>query len=159
MSHFHRVEGAHSGPEALGILVPPGARTLVILRPRAIEVDLLPIRATLRDGLGSGFLDQDRAAALALAEQLGRMLEDGAAGGANMVGPIPAASGTGYWVQAEVGTLTLLACDRRPGRPYEARTFADLPSARAAAATLRRYLCPAPGSRQDLYFNVQSFGS
>src|SRR4051794_25531570 len=41
---FTRVEPRLAGPNALGILVPPGTKTLVIVRPRALERDLLPAR-------------------------------------------------------------------------------------------------------------------
>ena len=159
MSHFRRVDGAQAGPDALGILVPPGARTLVIVRPRALELDLLPIRATLRNGLGSGFCDLERAEAAAMARALGAALEDWAAGGAGCLGPIPAADGDGYWVQAEVGAFTLLACRRVPGQPYRAHVFAALDEARSSTASLRRVLCPAAGAVQELYFNTQSFAS
>ena len=42
MSAFRRVEAQHAGGNALGILVPPGARTVVILRARSLGWDLLP---------------------------------------------------------------------------------------------------------------------
>jgi hypothetical protein len=41
MSPLRRVFGERSGPTALGILVPPGRRTVLILRPRALAWDLL----------------------------------------------------------------------------------------------------------------------
>src|SRR5262249_46581990 len=157
MSHFRRVDGARAGPNALGILVAPGARTLVILRPRALEFDLLPIRASLRNGLGSGFLDLTRAEAAAMAQELGRVLEAWAAGGAGILAPIPATGGDGYWVQAEVGPFTLLACRRMPGKPYEAYVFTTLIEARTTASALHQVLCPAADAQQELYFNTQSF--
>src|SRR6185503_10907751 len=47
---FHKVDPKHASPHALGILVPHGAKTLVIVRPRALSWDLLPARW---DGDGS----------------------------------------------------------------------------------------------------------
>src|SRR5207302_3778230 len=41
MCPLRRVEDAHAGPHAVGILVPPGRRTVVIVRPRALIWDLL----------------------------------------------------------------------------------------------------------------------
>jgi hypothetical protein len=155
MSCFRRVDGAGAGPTALGILIAPGDRTLVILRPRALEYDLLPVRASLRDGLGSGFWEMDRAEAVTAANSLGHALEKWAAGGAGSLGPIPANTGDGYWVQAEVGEHTLLVCGRAAGRAYQAQVFTTLEDARAAAAALRRVLCPA--AAQELYFNTRNF--
>jgi hypothetical protein len=42
MPAFCRVDAQRAGPAALGILVPPGDKTLVVLRPRGLEWDLLP---------------------------------------------------------------------------------------------------------------------
>src|SRR5437016_1359250 len=44
MPAFRRVDPQRAGPTALGILVPLGSKTLVILRPRGLEWDLLPAR-------------------------------------------------------------------------------------------------------------------
>ncbi len=159
MSSFRRVDGARAGPNALGILVAPSARTLVVLRPRALEFDLLPIRATLRNGLGSGFLDLTRAEAIAVAQDLGRALEEGAAGTPVLLAPIPATGGDGYWVQAELSQYTLLACRRMLGQPYWAWVFPTLTEAHTAAAALQQVLCPAADAQQELYFNTQSFAS
>ncbi len=157
MSRFRRVDGAQAGPDALGILVAPGARTLVILRPRALDFDLLPVLATTRHGLGNGFCDLERAGAMAMARALAAALEDCAAGGTGCVGPIPDAEGDGYWVQAEIAAFTLLVCRREPGRSYRAHVFATLEEARTTAAALRRVLCPPPEAAQELYFNMQNF--
>ena len=48
MPAFRRVEPHQAGARALGILVPPGPKTVVILRPRGLDWDLLP-----RAGRGS----------------------------------------------------------------------------------------------------------
>ena len=44
MCPLRRVEDHRAGPSALGILVPPGRRTFLILRPRALSWDLLLLR-------------------------------------------------------------------------------------------------------------------
>ena len=69
MPAFRRVEGSQAGPSALGILVPPGARTLVILRPRALEWDLLPLQD--RD---EGFCEFDRETAAGIARGIQQAL-------------------------------------------------------------------------------------
>ncbi len=56
MGSFRRVEGEEAGPDALGILVPPGKRTFVILRPRlraAILHTLPPIAPTTISAIAS----------------------------------------------------------------------------------------------------------
>src|SRR5437763_9334172 len=41
---FSRIDAKQAGASALGILVPQGAKTLVVVRPRALACDLLPAR-------------------------------------------------------------------------------------------------------------------
>jgi hypothetical protein len=144
MGAFRRVEGELAGPSALGILVPPGRRTFVILRPRALPWDLLLLR-----GDGSALeLAHDEASAAAQA--LYRALREGAV--AVEPGPDPA----GWRVRARVGAFALLACPREPGRPYRPLLCPEAEAIRSAAA-LAAVLCPAPGAEQEVYFNVRFF--
>ena len=46
MAPFRHVEGNQAGPNALGILLPPGRRTLVVVRPRSLAWDLIPLNPT-----------------------------------------------------------------------------------------------------------------
>src|SRR5437867_4184696 len=83
---FTRVEPQHAGPSALGILVPPGTKTPVIVRPRALDWDLLPARW---DGDGKhppefSLFTRDEAANVA--RQLIKSLEASAERGVNPLG-------------------------------------------------------------------------
>src|SRR5436309_155874 len=46
MSLLRRVEGDTAGPAALGVLLPPGRQTFLILRPRVLPWDLLLLRSS-----------------------------------------------------------------------------------------------------------------
>src|SRR2546423_14410331 len=98
MSSFRRVDGAEAGPDALGILVPPGRRTLVILRPRALDYDLLPLQAAGGNGTAPGLADVDHKDAPGLSQRLFRALGARAHGGAG-----PAVGGGGRPGQGVLG--------------------------------------------------------
>ena len=70
MSPLRRVEAGRAGPGALGILVPPGRPTVLILRPRALPWDLLLVRAGEGGEAGTPFLHLERQEAEAAAEGL-----------------------------------------------------------------------------------------
>ena len=46
MSLLRRVTGEEAGPAALGVLLPPGRQTFLILRPRGLTWDMLLLRST-----------------------------------------------------------------------------------------------------------------
>jgi len=147
---FRRVESEQAGPAALGILVPPGRRTFVILRPRSLPWDLVLCRTlqppTFRD------LAHDEASACAQA--LYRGLRDWAAG--TEAGSLEAAEADGrFLVRLALGPYTLLACPRRPGQPYAPLSGTE-EEAWTAAAALRAVLHPQ--AEQELYFNLRFFG-
>jgi hypothetical protein len=154
MSAFRRVEGKEAGPAALGVLAPPGRRTHLILRPRALLWDLV----LLRPADASVFREMDRDEAVATAEELVRALEAWAAGAPGRVETASAPQGVGVWLYVHAGLFSLLLCPRTPGRPYEAERFADGDAARAAANDLAPILRPPPGAQQELYFNTRHFG-
>ena len=153
MSAFRRVEGREAGPAALGVLAPPGRRTFLILRPRALPWDLV----LLRPAHPSIFCEMDRDEAAAAAGEVARALEAWAAGGPGRVETAEAPQGPGVWVRVHAGTFALLLCPRAPGQPYQALRFADAESARAAAAVIAPVLHPPPGAQQELYFNTRHF--
>jgi hypothetical protein len=153
MGTFRRVEGDQAGPTALGILIPPSKRTFVILRPRSLTWDLV----LLRPGDELVFHDLAHDEASAAAQSLYRLLRDWAAGGPGDLEPTPHPRGTGFVVRARLGPLTLLACLRLPGQPYQPLICSDEESARASALALREVLCPGAGVEQELYFNVRFF--
>jgi len=154
MSPFRCVEGHDAGPAALGVLAPPGRRTFLILRPRALPWDLV----LLQPAHPSVFHEMDRDEAAAAARQLAAALEAWAAGGPGRVETADAPQGPGVWLRVHAGPFSLLLCPRAPGRPYEAQRFADGEAARAAADKLARFLSPPPGAGQELYFNTRHFG-
>ncbi len=154
MSAFRRVEGPEAGPAALGVLAPPGRRTYLILRPRALPWDLV----LLRPADASVFHEMDRDEATATAAELVRALEAWAGGEPGRVEAASAPRGLGLWLRVHAGPFSLLLCPRTPGRPYEAERFADDAAARAAADDLTAILRPTPGALQELYFNTRHFG-
>src|SRR5580765_5247185 len=80
---LHRVEPRHAGPNALGILVPQGTKTLVNVRPRSLEWDLLPARWDGDSGHAAEFCAFGRDEAAAVARRLARSLESALASGVN----------------------------------------------------------------------------
>jgi hypothetical protein len=153
MGSFHRVEDEQAGPTALGILVPPGRRTFVILRPRALAWDLLLVRSA-----ASGvFHDMSREEAAIAAQRLYRALQAWAAGGPGQVEVFAAPGGTGFQVRAVVAAATLVVCPRNPGQPYQPLVLPDADAAQAAAGALTAVLCPRDGAEQELYFNGRHF--
>jgi hypothetical protein len=151
MSAFRRVEGHRAGPRALGILVPPGQPTLVILRPRALEWDLIPVKF---QGMHSGFCQFDRDEAAAMARKIQRSLETSAASPAQVVAN-PGGDGFLVWVPAV--DLMWLVCPRLPGRPYEPLIFPSQEKGDDAVRRLAPFLWPALDAQQEYYFNTQNF--
>jgi hypothetical protein len=157
MPPFRRVEDRRAGPEALGILVPPGLRTVVILRPRPLRWDLLPLRGG--DGLPwpPAFCDFSRDEAAAVARKVQLALEQAAGGERSPLEAVASPAGRGYLVCCRPGEFRWLACPRLPGKPYEPAVFATRDEAAAAAAALARFLWPAADAQQEFYFNTQNF--
>jgi hypothetical protein len=153
MLPFRRVEDRRAGPAALGILIPPGLRTVVILRPRPLRWDLLPLRPA---GQGEGFCAFDRDEAAGVARRLQRALEEAAHGGNNPVVAAADASGR-FLVSCQSCGLRWVACLRTPGRPYSPAVFSTWSEATEAAAAIAGFLRPATGAQQELYFNTQNF--
>lgn len=157
MSPFRCLDGSAAGPNALGILVPPARRTMVILRPRALAHDLLPVRSPGGNGAGSVFQEMDHAVAAKASQELFAALEAWAQGGSGQVQPVPTSGGEGFVVEARVGAFVLLACPRHPGEAYHPAVFPTIEQAQELATRLTGFLCPAPGTVQELYFNTRSF--
>jgi hypothetical protein len=155
---LRRVEARQAGPGALGILLPPGARTVLILRPRPVPWDLLLVRAGEGGEAGTPFLHLEPEEGRAMAEGLLRALERWAAGGPGRVEAAFAPDGAGYWVQAEVGAFPLIACERRPGQPYRPAAFATTEEAEGAAAAIAAALRPADRNGLEVYLNTRHFG-
>lgn len=152
MARFCRVPGDQAGPEALGILVPPGRRTLVILRPRSLDWDLLPLRPGANATTRNPFWETDLAHANTVAEKLAHALEQGD------VAAVPAqAVEAEYFVGVEVGALPFLACLRQPGQPYQPLAFSSQEVADAAGQRLAEILNPEADAERELYLNTRNF--
>jgi hypothetical protein len=151
-----RVEANRAGPAALGILLPPGPRTVLILRPRALPWDLLLVRGGAGGETGTPFLHLQRDEGPAMADGLLRALERWGAGGPGRVEAVFAPDGAGYWVQADIGAFPLIACERRPGQPYRPVAFDTPAGAEAAAAALAAAACPRDMA-VEVYLNTRHF--
>ncbi|HZT79301.1 MAG TPA: hypothetical protein VFA26_03715 [Gemmataceae bacterium] len=158
MSTLRRVFADRAGPSAVGILVPPGRRTLLIVRPRGLPWDLLLVHPADGAVFHTTFRDLDRAEAESAAAGLCAALEAWAGGGPGQVEVVAEAGGQGWCVCAEVGPFPLIACRREPGRPYRPERFATQPAAEAAAAQVAGALRPPPGACREVYFNTNKFG-
>jgi hypothetical protein len=148
MCPLRRVDDDRAGPAALGILVPPGGRTFLILRPRSLSWDLLLLRAN-EDKV---FRDMNRDEAQVVSAALFRALGRGA-----QVEAIASPDGPGYWLRARIGAYGLLACPRLPGQPYQPLDFPNPQAAHAAAEQTAAVLCPPPDVEQECYFNTRHF--
>lgn len=153
MCPLRRVEDHRAGPSALGILVPPGRRTFLILRPRALCWDLL----LLQPDSANVFHEIPHAEADRLAHDLLRALRDWSNGASGRVEEVARPDGSGFWVRVCVGPFALLTCDRQPGRAYQPMTFTDAESALSAAAQLRGILRPHTNCDQEVYLNTHHF--
>jgi hypothetical protein len=157
MSPFQHVEASQASRSALGILMPPGPRTLVILRPRSLDWDLVIVRPDGEPNPRTLFWEITRDEGAELVTELRGNLEEWAHGGLGRVEPVPAPGGVGYHVRVGVGRFVLLTCGRVPGVPYKPAVFDSVSQALTAAERIAAVLCPAPNSRQEIYFNTDNF--
>ena len=148
---LRRVEGDRAGPDALGILLPPGERTVLIVRPRALCWDLLLVRGLA----GTAFRELGRHEAAGVAQAFFVALEEWNRGGPGHVAAVAASEGDGFLVWADVGDFALVACERLPGQPYRPAVLhaADAPR---AVDLITAALHPAAGQR-EVYFNTRHF--
>src|SRR5262245_43787754 len=129
---FRRVDAARAGPAALGILVPPGTRTLLILRPRTLDWDLLPLAED-----GEGFRLFGREEAAVLARRVPEALEQAAQAGNDPFFVRIRATGDGCELGVHLLELSWLVCRRVSGRPYVPLRFPSPTEAEDAAELLR----------------------
>ncbi len=154
---FRRVEARGAGPQALGILVPPGGRTLVILRPRSLPWDLLPARWDGDAGRAPEFCPFERNEAAGVARRLQQALERGVASGVNPVQTSGDVEGQQFQVWVRTDEFVWLVCRRAPGEAYRPLVFASRTEAEHVAERLVPIMWPAPGALQEIYFNTQQF--
>lgn len=151
MPALRLVPDDRAGPSAVGLLVPPGTKTILIVRPRSLGWDLVLTRSAANPAIREMNQDEGREAARALFDALVQWSQDGAGQTA------PAASEVGCLVWIDVGDFSLVACERRPGQPYRPQVFAAEEDARRAAAAIAAVLHPPAGAEQEVYFNIRHF--
>ncbi len=157
MAPFRRVESRQAGPQALGILVPHGLRTLVILRPRGLPWDLLPARW---DGDGERppeFCTFTRDEAAGVARRLQKALVQAVASGDNPLHTVADPHGVTHQVWLRTDDLVWIVCHRALGRAYAPAVFADCDEARRHAEQLMPIFWPSADAEQEYYFNTQHF--
>ncbi len=165
MCPLRRVEDREAGPAALGVLLPPGRQTFLILRPRALPCDLLLLRTP---GVPA-FCQLEAIAAPGMAQKVYRALEQRTAVEVLtfFLHPPPAGGSetlshpedAGVWLQIQIGPHALVVCRRQAGQPYQPQFFADPASAQALGSRLAGILCPPGDFEQEVYFNDRHFTS
>lgn len=153
MAALRRVADDRAGPEAVGILLPPGTRTVLIVRPRALEWDLL-----LVDGVaGATFRELTREEAPGVADEFYRALERWIRGGPGTVQAVACTDQPGYQLWLDIEDYAMVACSRVPGQPYRPLVIADEHSARIAAARIAVALRPSANGEREVYCNTRHF--
>ncbi len=155
MAAFRRVTDRLAGPRALGILVPPGLRTSVILRPRALDWDLLPFETGDRSGFKPGWTQLGREEAARLARRLQLALEETAASNDSSATLLVVPDG--FLVCLKALDLRWVVCPRVSGKPYQPLVFPSREEALRALQRLLSFVCPAADADQEYYFNTQNF--
>ena len=150
---FQRVEPQHGGAAALAVLIPHGAKTLVILRPRAWAFDLLPAR--WEHGRVPEFCDFTRDEAAHVARRLIAALE-AAAGGDNPVQTFGAADRECFQIWLRAADFVWIACRRAPGQAYQPLILSTRHEAIALAEQLTAFVWPQGDTHQQYYFNTQN---
>jgi hypothetical protein len=148
MCPFRRVEDREAGPSALGLLLPPGRQTFLILRPRSLACDLVLLETP--DSATLAALEALKAPGIA--QKLYRALEQ-----AFSVETTAHAEGLGFRLHVRIGPFALVVCTRRPGQPYQPQVFPDSQAAQAFGQGLAVILCPPADVDQEIYFNVRHF--
>jgi hypothetical protein len=152
---LRRVDSRSASVTALGILVPPGSRTIVVVRPRGMVWDLLPVRWDGAPTSPPAFVSFGREEAAQIARRLGKSLEDRDRDGLCPLETLGRETSFQVWLRDV--DFNWLLCQRVPGEAYRPLVFATLPEAQAAAGLLAPLLTPGPQRIQDYYFNTQSF--
>ena len=152
-----RVDPKHAGPQSLGILVPQGTKTLVIVRPRALPWYLLPARW---DGDGTHppqFCVFTRDEAAGAARRLVKTLEAAVERGENPVQTFGDARGERFQIWVRTEEFVWIACERTPGEAYRPMLFATQDKATEEADRIAAIVWPVGEVRQEYYFNTQNF--
>ena len=154
---FTRVEPQHAGPNALGILVPPGTKTLVIVRPRALERDLLPARWDGDAAHPPQFCRFSRDEAANVARRFVKELEAAVTQGVNPVESFGDAQRQRLQIWLRTDEFVWIMCKRTQGQLVEPIVLASPEEAAQEADRLAGLLWPASDVNQEYYFNTQNF--
>lgn len=153
MAIFSRVDPTHAGPAALGVLIPPGNRTVIILRPQALPWDLLPARWDGDSSRAPEFCLFSRDEAPAIARKLVRHLEEAVS---NQVNPLETfGNGRSFQIWLRAPELFWILCRRIPGEAYRPAIFSSPEEAETAGNQVAPYVWPS--APQEIYFNTQKF--
>jgi hypothetical protein len=145
---------AEAGPRALGILVPPGKRTLIILRPRALSWDLVLERPP--GAPQPGLWELHPLEAKPLVGSLRALLANGKSVNTELV---QAAAASHFQVRVGLGELRLVVCDRATGQPYCPSRFKSEAEARRVEEMIKAILSPGADANHELYCNTRHFSS
>jgi hypothetical protein len=154
---FTRVDQKRAGAAALGILVPQGAKTLVIVRPRALAWDLLPARWDGVHGKAPTFCVFTRDEAASAARRLIQSLEAAVNNGVCPVETFGDVQGKCCQVWLRTDEFVWIACRRATGEAYQPTIFATQEEAIREAEALAAVVWPTPATKQEYYFNTQNF--
>ena len=149
-----RVFGNRAGPAAIGLLIPPGQPTVVILRPRSLPWDLLCVHL---DNEAIRFREFAREEAEAVAESLGAALELTDSSKNHRIETAPAPGSPGQCIRVALGRYHLIVCPRVPGQSYRPMVWATAEDASKAATALNHSLVPNAGETREIYFNSRHF--
>lgn len=152
---FQRVDLKSAGPKALGVLVPHGPRTIVILRPRGLAWDLLPAHWDGDRARAPQFCSFTRDEAAAVAKHVVDALA--AAGAVDPLETFGTVDGAVRQLWVRTTEHVWIVCRRVQGAGYQPMTFAAKDEAERAAELLRPYVWPAADVVQEYYFNTQQF--
>jgi hypothetical protein len=136
---------------ALGILIPPGTRTLVILRPRALTFDLLAARWNGVADHAPEFcaFSRDDAA------QVARRLIEELKAATNPIQTFGVQGSFQVWLRLR--EFVWIVCRRSPGEAYQPVLFGTQEQAVIGAERLAPFVQPPAGAVQQYYFNTQNF--
>ncbi len=155
MPAFRRVDMENAGKSALGILVPGGKRTFVVVRPRSLPWDLLPARWAGDPCVPPTFCSFDREEAAVVARRFQKSLEAAVRMGENPVQTLGSADPPCFQVWVRTEDLVWITCRRTPGQAYQPIVFATQAEAIQVAEQLSSLLWPDVEANQEYYFNTQ----
>ncbi|MGF1579268.1 MAG: hypothetical protein ACFCD0_07875 [Gemmataceae bacterium] len=154
MPVFQRVDHKQAGPYALGILIPPGQRTILIIRPKSLQYDFLAIKPADVNADVPTFCNFDRDEAAELARKVKTSLE---AASEDVVTVHDNPWGDGYVAWVSCAELLWIPCHRRPGQAYQGALFLSEDEAKEVSMIMRRCFCPSDDEIGQIYFNTQHF--